>query len=174
MIKRIKIHYGNYQITLQYNKLGIPTKKGGIALYVHNSLNYKIDSHIQSGMIKTDISGHFAVSSLLKTNLELTKIKKTIIKTNINEDSTIYFKTIFQSTDWDLITQTSSANDSYDIFLERFIKIYDQAFPERKIKIKQKNLSSLWISKGLKKSSKRKQRLYETFFKKRSDKNYKT
>ena len=67
-------------------------------------------------MIKTDISGHFAVSSLLKTNLELTKIKKTIIKTNINEDSTIYFKTIFQSTDWDLITQTSSANDSYDIF----------------------------------------------------------
>ena len=73
-----------------------------------------------------------------------------------------------------MITQTSSANDSYDIFLERFIKIYDQAFPERKIKIKQKNLSSLWISKGLKKSSKRKQRLYETFFKKRSDKNYKT
>ena len=67
-------------------------------------------------MIKTDISGHFAVSSLLKTNLELTNIKKTIIKRDINEDSMKYFKTIFQSTDWDLITQTSSANDSYDIF----------------------------------------------------------
>ena len=34
-----------------------------------------------------------------------------------------YFKTIFNSTDQDLLTQTSSANDSYDIFSERFIKI---------------------------------------------------
>ena len=120
------------------------------------------------------MSDHFAIFSLLKTNLELTNIKKTIIKRDINQGSMRYFKTIFNSTDWDLLTQTSSTNDSYNIFLERFIKIYDQAFPERKIKIKQKNLSSLWISKGLKKSSKRKQRLYETFFKKRSDKNYKT
>ena len=47
-----------------------------------------------------------------------------------------YFKTIFNSTDWDFLTQTSSANDSYYIFLERFIKVYDQAFLERKIEIK--------------------------------------
>ena len=75
-----------------------------------------------------------------------------------------YFKTIFNNTDWDLLIQTSSTNYSYNIFLERFIKIYDQAFPERKIEIKQKNLSSSWISKGLRKSSKRKQRLYENSF----------
>ena len=118
----------------------------------HILTNTLIDSDIQSGIIKTDISDHFAVFSLLKTNLEQTNIKKTIIKRDINEDSMKYFKTIFKSTDWDLITQTSSANDSYDIFLERFIKIYDQAFPERKIEIKQKNLSSPWISKGLRKS----------------------
>ena len=37
-----------------------------------------------------------------------------------------YFKTIFNSTDWDLLTQTSGTNNSYKIFLERFIKIYDQ------------------------------------------------
>ena len=67
-----------------------------------------------------------------------------------------YFKTTFNSPDWDLLTRTSSTNDSYNIFLERFIKIYDQAFPERKIELKQKNLSSPWILKGLKKSSKRK------------------
>ena len=44
------------------------------------------------------------------------------------------------------------------------MKIYDQAFPERKIEIKQKNLSSSWISKSLRKSSKRKQQLYENSF----------
>ena len=47
-----------------------------------------------------------------------------------------YFKTIFNSTDWNFLTQTSSANDSYYIILERFIKVYDQAFLERKIEIK--------------------------------------
>ena len=85
-----------------------------------------------------------------------------------------YFKTIFNSTDWDLLTQTSSTYDSYNIFLERFIKIYDQAFPERKIEIKQKKLPSPWISKGLRKLSKRKQRLYRKFSKQRSDKNCET
>ena len=63
-------------------------------------------------MIKTDMSDHFAVFSLLKTNLELTNIKKTIIKRDINQGSMRYFKTIFSSTDWDLLTQTSSTNDS--------------------------------------------------------------
>ena len=47
-----------------------------------------------------------------------------------------YFKTIFNSTDWDLLTETLSTNDSYNIFLEGFIKIDDQAFPERKLEIK--------------------------------------
>ena len=84
------------------------------------------------------------------------------------------FKTIFNSTDWELLTQTSSTNYSYNISLERFIKVYNQAFPERKIKTKQKNLSSPWISKGLRKSLKRKKHLYEKILKQRSDKNYKT
>ena len=73
-----------------------------------------------------------------------------------------------------MLTQTSSTNYSYNIFLKRFVKIYDQALPERKMEIKQKNMSSPCISKGLRKSSKRKQHLYEKCFKKRSDKNYET
>ena len=104
---------------------------------------------------KTDVSDHCPVFSLIKTNLEQTNNKKTIIERNMNQDSIKYFKTIFNSPYWDLLTQTSSTSYSYDIFLQRFTKIYDQAFAERKIKIKQKNLSCPWISKCLKKSSKR-------------------
>ena len=53
----------------------------------HILTNIIIDSHIQSSIIKTDISDHFAAFSLIKTNLEQTDIKKTIIKRYINEDS---------------------------------------------------------------------------------------
>ena len=59
-----------------------------------------------------------------------------------------YFKAIFDSSDWDFLTQTTSTNYFYNIFLERFIKIYNQAFSERKIEIKRKNLPSPLISKG--------------------------
>ena len=72
-----------------------------------------------------------------------------------------------------IITQTSTQDSSYDIFLDKLVKLYDIAFPERKIEIKQKKLSSPWITEGLKKSSKRKQRLYEKFLKRRNDKNEK-
>ena len=145
MIKRIEILYSNYQITQQYIKLGT-------AAIIDNILtNTLIDSRIQSGIIKTDISGHLAGVFLLKTNLEQKNIKKTIIKRDVNKDSMKYFKIIFNS--------TSSTNDSYNIFFQKFIKIYDQAFPERKNEMKQKSLSSPWISKSLRKSSKRKQRL---------------
>ena len=43
--------------------------------------------------------------------------------------------------------------------------MYDMNFPLTEIEIKPKNLKTPWLSKGLKKSSKTKQRLYITFLK---------
>ena len=42
---------------------------------------------------------------------------------------------------------------------------YNEAFPKQKIKIKWKCFNSPWRTKGLVKSSKKKQRLYEIFMK---------
>ena len=135
--------------------------------------NTIIDSEVQSGIIKTDISDHFAVFALMRTSLVQPNLKKTFIKRDINEDSIKYFKSILNSVDWDLITQTTTPDSSYNIFLDKFIKLYDIAFPERKVEIKQKNLTSPWITRGLEKSSKRKQCLYDKLLKRRNDKNEK-
>ena len=67
----------------------------------------------------------------------------------------------------------SSPNIFYNISLDKFVKTCDITFPEIQIEIKQKNLSSPWITRGLKKSSTRKQLLYEKFLKHRNDKNEK-
>ena len=70
--------------------------------------------------------------------------------------------------------QTDHANEAYNLFLEIFLQHYETAFPKVTKTIK---LKSLWITKGLIKSSKRKQRLYEKFLKHRSYQNeiaYKT
>ena len=92
----------------------------------------------------------------MRTSLVQPNIKKTFIKRDIHQNSIKYFKSILNSADWNLITQISTPDSSYNIFLDKFIKLYDIAFPERKVEIKQKKLTSSRITQGLKKSSKRK------------------
>ena len=94
--------------------------------------NRIIDSPLHSDIVKTDISDHFAVFCLLKTNFEQSNIKNIIVKSD--EASIKHFKSLFNSVDWNLATQISLPNDSYNIFLEKFIQIYDQTFPEEKLK----------------------------------------
>ena len=63
-------------------------------------------------------------------------------------------------------------NESYDQFIKNFSLIYDDCFPIKVIEIK-KNLLSPWITKSIKKSSKRKQKLFENVLKNKSPKNEK-
>ena len=69
----------------------------------------------------------------METSLVQSNIKKTFTKRDINEDSIKHFKSILNSVDWNLITQTSTPDGSYNTFLDKFVKLYDIAFPEQKI-----------------------------------------
>ena len=80
------------------------------------------DLEVQNGLIKTDISDHFAVFALMKTSLVQSNIKEIFLKWDINEDSIKYLKSILNSVDWNLITQTSTPDSSYNIFLDKFVK----------------------------------------------------
>ena len=77
------------------------------------------------------------------------------------------------STDRNDVLGKTITNESYDQFIKNLILIYDDCFPIKVIEIKTKNILSPWITKGIKKSSKRKQKLYEIFLKKKSPKNEK-
>ena len=69
---------------------------------------------------------------------------------------------------------SNAPNEAYNIFLKIFSDLYDVAFPKKEIEIKSKYLNTPWITKGIRKSSKRKQRLYEKYLKLRSKENEKT
>ena len=99
---------------------------------------------------------------------------KTKISTRtINDGSVENFKNILSSTDWNDALGKTITNGSYDQFIKKCCLVYDDCFPIKVIEIKTKNLLSPWITKGIKKSSKRKQKLYEKFLKKKSPKNEK-
>ena len=66
-------------------------------------------------------------------------------------------------------------NEAYKTFQNVFSKLYEIAFPKKKVD--SKTLLSAWITRDIIKSSKRKQKLYERFLKKRNSvnkDNYKT
>ena len=111
---------------------------------------------------------------MLKTDLETKSNNEYFLKRDISESNVNNFKELMNTVDWNLITQTLNPNDSYCIFIEKFIKNYDQAFPLQKIKIKGKSLVSPWITKGIRKSSRKKQHLYGKFLKDKTSKTLET
>ena len=80
------------------------------------------------------------------------------------------FKQKLYETNWDDIEVSQNPDEAYESFLNKFSDLYDTYFPKKQIKLKSKDLQSPWITNGIRKSSKRKQRLYENFLKNRNEK----
>ena len=68
------------------------------------------------------------------------------------------------------ITNCDSAIN-YVILFDIFISFYDQSFPKTKVTAKFKNDQSPWITKGIAKPSKKKQKLNEKFLQNRKSQN---
>ena len=74
--------------------------------------------------------------------------------------------------EWNNIIKTlDNPNTAYESFFDIFFKTYDKYFPKVRIKIKTKTIQNPWITKGITKSSKKKQKLYKRFLKKRTPQN---
>ena len=159
------------------NKPTRVTKKSASCID-HIYVNFFFNQNILSGIIKHDVSDHFPIFILDNdTNLS-TFPEKTTKKIRIFSDSNIsQFKETLSTTDWSPVISLENQNHAYDNFLKMFKNAYDTHFPLKTIEIKRKDFLSPWITKGLKKSSKRKQKLYVKFLKTKSfkaEKKYKT
>ena len=80
------------------------------------------------------------------------------------------FKQELYKASWDVIIN-KNLNDAYIYFLHKLIVLYEKYFPKQNIGIYKKDLQSPWITRGIKKSSKRRQKLYIKFLKNRNSKN---
>ena len=95
------------------------------------------------------------------TNAFLNKqIKMEIIKTEISSEIKNNRKTL------DFFKEIDNLNESYSKLLYGFSLLYEESFPKLEIKIKQKNLISPWINKGIK----QKQKVYKNFLNRENNK----
>ena len=160
------------------NKPSGVTRKTATAID-HILTNSFTETVFKTAILKIDVSDHFPICFMIPSLAKQEKdTSTTFIYKRISDTKAIeMFKQKLYETDWDDIEVFENPNDAYKSFMNKFSVLYETFFPKKKIKSKDKDLRSPWITKGIKKSSKRKQRLYEKFLKNRSKKNeleYKT
>ena len=113
-----------------------------------------------------DVSDHFPV--FFSIQLSKQKLREGVIKIEkriFNNRNITSFKEQLSLLHWRHIDFNGTVNEIYDMFLRTLTDIYDANFPIREYILKDKDIKSPWITKGLKKSSKKKQKLYIKFLK---------
>ena len=134
----------------------------------HIITNSAINAEFKTGIIQTDISDHFPVFFIFKCVVDSTEAREEFIyKRNYSSNSIETFKQKLREVNWNEVKQSNNANESFAKFSEICTSLYEERFPKFKIKLNEREKLSPWITKGIKKSSKRKQKLYEKFLKKR-------
>ena len=136
-----------------------------------NNLNLE---KIYTGIIKCDLTDHFPVFLIenAASNMELEERSDTgVFIRKFNQESIIDFQNSLKSLDWSFLYEFKDPDSAYDYFIRIFTTAYDIFFPKCKLNQRTSKGQSPWITKGLLKSSKKKQRLYEKFLKQRTTKN---
>ena len=132
--------------------------------------NAILDKDFKSAIIKTDLSDLFPVILIikLKTKFSNNQVDQFIFKRGFNGNTLTLFKQNLFETSWDSVKKIDDSNESYNKFLEILSSLHEKYFPLTKVKLKPKRKNSPWITNGIAKSSKRKQKLYEKFLKHRT------
>ena len=155
-----------------------PTRisKNNATVIDHLLTNKFINENYSTGIIKTDISDHFPVFFITETEVNKKEKSNFVFKREINDTNLREFNETLLGVNWANVLRNTDPNTAYNDFIKIFLSHYNIFFPKKKIQIKTKSQSSPWITTGIIKSSKRKQKLYEKFLKRktpRNEENYK-
>ena len=75
------------------------------------------------------------------------------------------FRNTLQEMTWDNVIGSKQTDSAYEAFINKFNSLYEKIFEKFAVTVKSKTLKNPWITKGILKSSKTKQRLYDKFLK---------
>ena len=162
---------------LMYQRNLIPTinkptrvGKNSATAIDHIITDYVLTCDFKTAILKTDLTDHFPIVIALKNDGPSHQHSKTKhrYKRSYNEENIKAFNHRLLSINWDEIKNCDDPNEAYKQFFNIFNSIYDIYFPKVFVRLKTKHIQSPWITKGIAKSSKRKQKLYEKFLKHRT------
>lgn len=137
--------------------------------------NSQTSEHL-NGILINDISDHLPVFAITK-NVESYGLHNSSdqgsYKTRVIKQSSLRsFYNYLKTCKWNTTMKEIDPQKSMEIFLTDFLKLYDKYFPLREVKLRNGNREkNVWITKGFKKSSRTKEKLYRRFLKKPTENN---
>ena len=116
-----------------------------------------------SGLFLNDISDHLPIFSLILFNNSTSDKDKYVFFREKNSHNLSAFKDEVGKINWAEMPGLNDPPYAYEIFVGKYTTIYDKSFPLRKMKAKRFNLRGPWFTKGLAKSIRKKNMLYQSF-----------
>ena len=122
--------------------------------------NYSISSNFVSGILKADITDHYILFHIIKDKDDK-KDDSNEYKTVriVNESRTNQFIEKIQNANWSVLNSYRDCQTYFSKFYALFKTIYDGSFPLTTVEMRYRNRLP-WLTDGLKKSIKYKNKLY--------------
>ena len=130
-------------------------------IWTNNMENYET-----SGIIYTTISDHFPIfSSFSLSSCGIDPIFISVFKRKFTNESICNFKEQLGNYDWKSEIIGNDVNEEYDSYIRKFYTHYEENFPLREIKVKKNHMGKPFITTGITKSIKHRNRLQKLYAK---------
>ena len=153
----INMMFANSLIPLINRPTRVTSKSATLIDNIFSS-NHSVDKAILQGNLTIDISDHYAQFHIMEIAKNINKDEYTLIRIKNESNMKKYFSLI-ESFDWNKIEQSSDCNKAYECFSDSLRNIYNESFPVVKVKKRYRNRLP-WLTDGVKKSIKYKNKLY--------------
>ena len=117
------------------------------------------DENVFTGLLYTDISDHFPIFHIDYSNTMNTS-EKIFTKRIVSDDNVRNFSAAICNQSWDELYTMNDAQEAYTYFHNIFSRIYNDSFPLKELKSGYKTRKP-WLSDGMKKQIKIKNKLYK-------------
>ena len=149
------------------------------ASLIDNIFINTFERNLESGSFSVELTDHLPIFLVLdKTNL-LTKSQHTTInfRRAVTDDGVKKLQRELYEVDWSSLYSCNNVNTAYDLFLSKLLVLYDRNLPLCSSNNKKSCIRKPWITPGLLRYIKKKNKLYKKFLNDRSPSNqakYKT
>ena len=146
---------------------------------IDNIFTNILDHKISPGILYNDITDHFPIFQILNKNDNLNdsklnnNSKSNAYRSirNIKSQNIAALNIELNQTNWDDVLTNNSAEDSYTKFITKFSDLYDKHLPKTNKKINKRQEAKPWITSGIIKSIKTRNKLYKKFLNHPNDAN---
>ena len=129
---------------------------------IDNIFSNTVNRHVASGIIYSDLSDHLPIFVIVRGIEKLNKSYQEIpLFRKMTQENIQNLQCDLEKESWENVLSCSDVNEAYKLFLEKIHNYLDRNIPKEKNKNKSKTPRNPWITRGILRSIKKRNKLYK-------------